>query len=345
MRARSLFRSAINTYKHQWFSIKKCFNQWRSMQHKQVRFYNFWDQPADNIFFNQFIRSRNLIDNDSDIKINFYSVFGPPSMVRLMRGDIKVFFTGENLEVGFYNQYADYSISRGIDLALGFEIKSELNYMRFPLWILFMFPPASSNQDIKEFCAKLSFSEGIVRQKFACLVASHDKNGIRTQILDGINTILPVDSGGALRNNTSDLRVLHKNNKRRFLEQYNFNICPENSDSPGYVTEKLFQAIQAGCIPIYWGSSQNPEPDVLNHDAILFWEQGTDNSKVIHQIQDLVEHPNRLREFMQQPRLKPHAAEYISDMYDSLESKLRNLIIEKRKEKKHVKYKQLFFVY
>jgi len=43
-------------------------------------------------------------------------------------------------------------------------------------------------------------------------------------------------------------------NKRSALSQYQFNYCLENvRDIPGYISEKIFDAMAAGCIPLYWG--------------------------------------------------------------------------------------------
>jgi hypothetical protein len=42
-------------------------------------------------------------------------------------------------------------------------------------------------------------------------------------------------------------------NKLETLSSYTFNVCFENSDHPGYVTEKLIDAIVAGCVPLYRG--------------------------------------------------------------------------------------------
>lgn len=48
------------------------------------------------------------------------------------------------------------------------------------------------------------------------------------------------------------------NRKLEVLKDYKFSICYENGkDVPGYITEKIFDSMAAGCIPIYWGS-----PDV-----------------------------------------------------------------------------------
>jgi hypothetical protein len=43
-------------------------------------------------------------------------------------------------------------------------------------------------------------------------------------------------------------------NKMGPLSQSRFCICYENArDIPGYLTEKIFDCVFAGCIPVYWG--------------------------------------------------------------------------------------------
>ena len=39
------------------------------------------------------------------------------------------------------------------------------------------------------------------------------------------------------------------------MDDYRFNICFENGSYPGYVTEKLYNALQVKTMPIYWGSA------------------------------------------------------------------------------------------
>jgi hypothetical protein len=41
--------------------------------------------------------------------------------------------------------------------------------------------------------------------------------------------------------------------KKTTIARYDFVLAFENSDSFGYVTEKLPQALAAGCVPLYWG--------------------------------------------------------------------------------------------
>ncbi|MCH9621668.1 MAG: hypothetical protein S4CHLAM20_10930 [Chlamydiia bacterium] len=45
------------------------------------------------------------------------------------------------------------------------------------------------------------------------------------------------------------------NPKIKTLQNYRFSFCLENSNVPGYITEKIFASFAAGCVPIYLGPS------------------------------------------------------------------------------------------
>lgn len=50
-------------------------------------------------------------------------------------------------------------------------------------------------------------------------------------------------------------------NKSELLQNYKFSICYENAEKiPGYITEKIFDSMAAGCIPVYWGA-----PNIANY--------------------------------------------------------------------------------
>lgn len=51
---------------------------------------------------------------------------------------------------------------------------------------------------------------------------------------------------------------LECDNKIDTIAKYKFNLCYENGSYPGYVTEKIFDAMVAGTIPVYLGA-----PDIL----------------------------------------------------------------------------------
>lgn len=44
------------------------------------------------------------------------------------------------------------------------------------------------------------------------------------------------------------------------MQKYKFAICYENiKDQPGYITEKIFDCLFAGCVPVYWGANNVSE--------------------------------------------------------------------------------------
>ena len=93
------------------------------------------------------------------------------------------------------------------------------------------------------------------------------------------NNLFEIKCAGRWNNNTKELWEIYNDDKINYLKKFKFNICPENINTKNYVTEKIFEAIQADCIPIYYGSNNNPEPEILNKDRIIFWNFNSDNSK------------------------------------------------------------------
>lgn len=64
-------------------------------------------------------------------------------------------------------------------------------------------------------------------------------------------------------------------NKILTIAQYKFNICFENmSDTPGYITEKIWDSFKAKTIPVYWGASNIEEyvPKNCFIDYRDFWD-------------------------------------------------------------------------
>lgn len=317
--------------------------QWRNAlvsSDGRVHYYNFWDkQPADEIWFTGFLKSRGIIERNPKAHFAFFSTLGN---IHLLRFDElihpfadrkRVFFTGENVHYPVFDDYRHNLLDhKSINLSLGFDYEDDSRYLRFPIWILEMFPPQSSVDDIKRICDQLSHQRlDADRTRFCALVSGTstwlgtESMEMRTNMVKQLNTIAPVDCAGKLLHNTDDLKTRFGDNKAEFLKQYKFYICPENASVDGYVTEKVFHAIGSGCIPIYWGACSNPEPDVINHDAILFWNPDGDNSALLKQITELEGNPALYREFFEQPRLKPDAWQVVAGHFERLEQKLNRL--------------------
>lgn len=312
--ARQIY-SANKSYKKQYLTNKE----------RKVRFYNWWDEPYEQLWLYRYVTSRHIVPEDK--VLNFISVFGKSEVADFIQEGPVVFFTGENVHDAEHQPYANYLLGKNrVKLAVGFDWIEEPNYLRLPLWIPFLFDPQSDEVGIKQRCEELRHPVIGKRDKFAALVARYDWEGTRSQIYDAIKHVDSIGCPSMVHHNDEDLKNIYNDNKIEYLKQFAFNICPENSNSYGYVTEKIFEAIAAGCIPIYWGSYNMPELDILNQDVIIKWNMNGDNSANIAMIEDLYAHPDRLREFLAQPRLLPRAEENIVQMINQLEQKLRSII-------------------
>lgn len=306
-----------------------------------VLYYNWWNkQPADEIWFTTFLQSRGFLYRHPKARFVFFSSLGNLNILRLdsMMHPLgnrrkRIYFNGENNHYPGFAPYLNNLLDcRAIDLSLGFDYTDDPRYLRFPLWILEMFPPESTENDIKRICDQLSHQQWdtSVRGRFCALVSGNrgpDDPGAqrRTRIVESLDAIASVDCAGKLLHNTDELKTCFNDNKAEFLKQYKFYICPENASVEGYVTEKVFHAIGSGCIPIYWGANGNPEPEVLNHDAILFWNPDGDNSTLLRQIAELQNDSARYCDFFEQPRFKDDAWQVVANYFYALEKHLNGL--------------------
>ena len=306
-----------------------------------ILYYNWWNkQPAEEIWFTTFLRSHGFLDRNPKTRFVCFSSLGNLNILRLdtlthpfLHNRKRIYFNGENNHHPNFAPYKHNLLNlNSIDLSLGFDYTDDPRYLRFPLWLLEMFPADSSTEDIKHICDQLSHLQWdiSVRNRFCALVSGNrgpNDPGAqrRTRLVESLNAITPVDCAGKLLHNTDELKTRFNDNKAEFLKQYKFYICPENASVEGYVTEKVFHAIGSGCIPIYWGANDNPEPDVLNYNAILFWNPDGDNSALLRQIKELQTNDSKYREFFEQPRLKDDAWQVVANYLDNLEERLNKL--------------------
>ena len=110
------------------------------------------------------------------------------------------------------------------------------------------------------------------------------------------------------------------------MNLFKFNICPENMDAIDYSTEKIFDALISGCIPIYAGCLNNPEPEIINKDFVIFWDLNGENTEQLKLVNRLNTDNEFYKKFVNQPKLKSDAADYIAEYFENLKQKLKELI-------------------
>ncbi|NHB51679.1 fucosyltransferase [Helicobacter pylori] len=210
----------------------------------------------------------------------------------------RVFYTGEN-EAPNFNLF---------DYAIGFdELNFNDRYLRMPLYYAYLHykaeivndttspyklkadslytlkkPSHKFKENHPHLCALINNKIDPLKRGFASFVASNANAPVRNAFYEALNSIEPVASGGSVKNTLG----YNVKNKNEFLSQYKFNLCFENSQGYGYVTEKILDAYFSHTIPIYWGSPSvakdfNPKSFVNVHDFNNF-DEAIDYIRYLH---------------------------------------------------------------
>lgn len=258
-------------------------------------------------------------------QVSFFETHGPRECLERSTSPVKIFCTGENVHSAvspLASQYRDNCVEDA-HLSLGFDYLDHPHYMRFPLWLLYFFGP---EPDRNEVASKVrQFNErSFTKESFCALVATHDKTGIRSKLHDFFSVIGTIQCPGKFLHNDDDLGLKYGDDKAAYLEKFRFNLCPENDASPGYVTEKIFQALWSDCIPIYWGAERNPEPEVLNPDSFVFVDPANP-SDAIRLVRELENNPVAYAEFKSRPKLLPGAADWICSTLSEAKERILTL--------------------
>lgn len=246
----------------------------------RMQFIGMWDQfrPDYNFFTllmqSYFGASTTVVGcgpeyTGEDINIRILGPFGCTSPVR--SGIPVVFTTGENIPP----IPAELCQRDNIKLQLGFAPRNDSTYKRLPLWMMSINWFDADNERLVNpkvmplsSCIRRHSKGAKDRSKFCAFIVSNPNNSVRNQAFEMIHSkVGHVDSAGRYRNNCGDAIFAGLGGgggelaKVKFLEDYRYNITYENGYGEGYVTEKLFHAKVAGCIPIYWGDSKAAAED------------------------------------------------------------------------------------
>jgi|694.fasta_scaffold03665_15 hypothetical protein len=215
-----------------------------------ISFSDFWDgfDPNNNFFRDLILSIDNSysfipFSNDTDILI--YSCFGKLHSNANTRVK-KIFYTGENLRPN-YND-CQYSLTFDFDSYNGKNI-------RLPLWILQIDWFSKTNYTNPQYVIPLEYikTNPLTRKnkdKFCCIVFN-SRSPHRWEIIEKLGKYKKVDCYGKPFGNW----FYGEDNKLKTISDYKFNICFENSISPGYYTEKMIHAKTAGCLPLYWADN------------------------------------------------------------------------------------------
>ena len=289
------------------------------------REYNQWGpEDLEQQWFIRFLR-HHFPDNKT--VVNFFGPVGTPFFIKRQFEGKKVFYTGEDVEhpgtqLALY--YGDYCLDH-TDLSLGFGQVQHARYLRFPYWILTTFSPEADGAAIRERIKQINENR-YEKSRECVLINKHDPAGTRELVYNGVKDILDVKLAGQWRNNTRELWDDFGNDKEAYLRTFKFNICAENNNTKDYVTEKIFDAFIADCVPLYYGALNDPEPGLINREAVIFWNKEGNNGSNREKILELKNNESFYQEFISRPKLLPAAADYVIDRYAKLKEHFARIL-------------------
>lgn len=286
--------------------------------------YNQWGENLEEQWFVRFLR-KNFPYNRT--RINFYGPLQNPFFIKRYQPGKKVFYTPEDVEHPYtklWLYFRDYRIDY-VDFAMGFGNFSSSKYLRFPYWMLTTFEPEFNESQIKQRIYEIN-NNRYAKSRICVAINGHDPKNTRTMICDKVSHIFDITYAGRWRNNSQELWNDFNNDKYSFMKMFKFNICAENDNTENYVTEKLFDAFMCDCIPIYYGSNNNPEPGLINKDAVIFWDKDGDNRKNMELIALLNSNSKEYNDFIHQVKLLPKYEEYVISIYTGLREHFKRVL-------------------
>lgn len=278
------------------------------MNNISIGFVDFWPgfNVSDNFFIDILRKKFNVSINHGNPDFLFCSIFGDKS---LSFSCTKILFMGENATPDF-NMF---------DYALGFDwISFDDRYFRLPLYRLYMSDEDRKPHDVNFFAAEAQNKTGFCNFLYSNNRCAHC---MREQFFDILSKYKKVDSGGNVRNNIG-YRV---DDKQAWQRAYKFSIAFENSLKFGYSTEKLYDALRAHTVPIYWGNpfvgrEFNTKRFINVHDYASL-------DDVIEQVRELDNNPKLFLEVLSEPWFADGIPPKLQDD-PALEAFLKNIVAQ-----------------
>jgi alpha(1,3/1,4) fucosyltransferase len=200
-----------------------------------------------------------------------------------MHDCIKIYYTVETIRPDF----------RKCDYALTHFYLDDPRHLRFPHYIL-----DGRGEDLLK---QPDEAERFLPQKtkFCSFIVSSRNPRCRTDFFQKLSRYKPVESGGRVMNNIGGPIPGGFRGKLEFLKPYKFNIAYENEEVDGYTTEKLFEAMKARCVPIYWGNPRINEE--FNPRSFLNRADFDSDEALIERIKQIDQDDSLFAEYLSQP--------------------------------------------
>lgn len=199
------------------------------------------------------------------------------------------------------------------------DVPQNFNGKVFVIPAFFMWIDFTNNEIIHaikgNICYSLKEREGI------CFIARDDVGKNRKRMLRYFrNNNIHVDCPSKIGNNCTSIESRNMT-KAQFLENYIFNLCPENIYSEGYVTEKIFDACISGCIPVYFGGGISHVEKIINMERVILTHSGFKTHTYDDVLKKLncLKNKENLEKFFYKPVFRENAYEEIKKLFNKIE--------------------------
>lgn len=213
-----------------------------------IRVYSHFNKIEKFEHARKFLRTlKNVIERDSlkrRTKLHGHDL----KKQKLVKNSVNIWYTSENLRPPLNEEY-NLFLSHDLDPYDGRNV-----YL--PIWATRLGSDILTIDSVQKTLISHRNPTGLGR-KGICAVISNPEP-IRMAFIKEAQKYFEVDVYGAFGIPLQD--------KAKVLQEYKLNICFENDEFPGYVTEKPFEAWINGCIPVWRGLDSGA---YINEDAII----------------------------------------------------------------------------
>jgi len=202
-----------------------------------------------------------LSSNNPDLLI--FSCFGDPGLNRFP-SSTRILYLGENVRPDYTS--ADYSLTFDVSDYCGRNI-----YL--PLWLLRSTKYATRHADYAHFDPEcLGHPQKVNNKNDSIVYIGNNNTSMRVEAIKQLKSLgMTVECFGSQTRPVQD--------KIKTLNEFRYSLCFENSYTPGYVTEKIFDAFAGGTIPIYWGGLSS---EIFNVEKLFICDPYKSVSLNIH---------------------------------------------------------------
>ena len=293
----------------------------------KVNFVDFWEEfdSTQDPIFGTFLRNRYVAEISQDPDFLFFSDLGISHRDRKWKKCTKIFYTAENRGtprrrglpmrlLGLFcplfssNPSGSQPTSSMIDFdychfAISHHYVDDPRHLRLPNYV------RRYGLEKVQSLKKAKSADRILEEKkrFCCFVYSNERSdlpgvALRNEFFRKLCQYKKVDSAGRVLNNMGSYLVPRDlETYLKFVSQYKFVITFESSEGRGYTTEKIFHAMLANTLPIYWG---NPEVQRdFNEESFINFYKYDDLDAVVNRVIRTDEDDKLYDHYMSQPCL------------------------------------------